>query len=73
MNLIDYFWPRALCQITGIVFLSQLIIEVTGIATRKPEYDWVIYACGAAFLASLIFAVAVVFINALRVWRNEKE
>lgn len=73
MKHIDYFWPLSLCRVTSIVFLSQLILELSGVATRKPEYDWVIYACGAAFFASLLFAAAVVFINALRVWRAGKE
>jgi hypothetical protein len=30
MKRIDYFWPRAATQISGIVFISQAIIEVIG-------------------------------------------
>ena len=68
MKRIDYFWPRALVQITGIVFVTQLIFELSGIGTRKPEFEWVIYACGAAFLASGSYAMAVIAINT---WRSK--
>lgn len=68
MKRIDYFWPRALVQITGIVFVTQVLLELSGIGTRKPEFEWVIYACGAAFLASASFAMAVIAIN---VWRSK--
>lgn len=66
MNRVDYYWARTLLQITSIVFFPQLILEASGILTRKPGFEWVIYACAIAFLASLIYAVALVVINALR-------
>ena len=57
-----------LVQITGIVFASQLVIELSGIVTRKPGMEWVVPACAVAFLSSLIYAAAVVAINA---WREK--
>lgn len=63
MKRIDYYWPRAAVKITGIVFLSQIVMEVSGIASRKPEFWWVIYACTAAFAASIAWSVLAVLIN----------
>lgn len=68
---IDYYWPRVLCQITGIVFATQLLFEVSGIGTRKPGFEWVIYACAAAFTASIMYAGAAIAINAWRSWREQ--
>lgn len=68
MKRIDYFWARMLVQITGIVFVTQLVIEVLGIAARKPGMEWVVPVCAAAFFASLLYAAAVVVINA---WREK--
>lgn len=69
MKKIDYFWPRALCQITGIVFLTQVPIELSN--ARLPGFEWVIYACGAAFLAALLYAATVVVVNANRSRQND--
>lgn len=68
MKKIDYFLARTLVQVSGIVFVTQLVIEVAGIATRKPGMEWVVPACAAAFFASLLYAAAVVAINA---WREK--
>ena len=65
MKRIDYFWPRAAVQVTGIVFVSQLIVTATGIPVRKPEYWWVIYACAAAFVLALVCSLGAVLINAM--------
>jgi hypothetical protein len=70
MKLLDYFWARALVTITGIVFLSQLIIEISGPVTRKPGFEWVIYVCGAAFGAAMLYAIALVLLNA---WIKRRE
>lgn len=64
MKRLDYFWASALVKITGIVFLSQLIVELGGPATRKPGFEWVIYACGGAFGVALLYATVLVFLNA---------
>lgn len=64
MEKYDYFWARAAVQITGIVFFTQLLFEVSGLATRKPEMWWVIWACGAAFAGALIYSTALIALNA---------
>ncbi len=71
MKRIDYFWPRAAVQITGIVFVTQMLFELSGIGTRKPGFEWVIYACASAFMASLMYAGAAIAINAWRSWRGQ--
>lgn len=63
---IDYFWPRIAVQITGIVFATQMIFELSGNITRLPGFEWVIYACAWAFFASLLYAGLVIVINATR-------
>lgn len=65
MKRIDYFLPGILFKITGVVFLTQLLIEVGGIAQRKPGFEWVIYACGGAFLASCVYLIVALVLNAL--------
>ena len=67
MERIDYFCARVIVKITGIVFVTQLIFEVSGIATRKHGFEWVIYAGAGAFGASLLYAAALILINA---WRS---
>jgi hypothetical protein len=72
MKRTDYFWPRISVQIyTGIVFVTQMIVEFLG--ARLPGFEWVIYACAAAFFASLSYAFLVIIINALleRFWLNK--
>jgi hypothetical protein len=63
----DYFWAIEITEITGIVFVSQLVIEVSGIAQRKSGFEWVIYACGAAFACSLLYSAALILMNAMHV------
>ena len=60
----DYFWARAMTQITGVVFFTQLFLEVFGALQRKPGFEWVIYACGATFILSLLYLLILVLINA---------
>lgn len=68
MKKYDYFWARAFIQITGVVFISQLIIELSGIAVRKSGFEWVVYACGAAFFAAILYSFTLVLLNT----RNRK-
>lgn len=58
----DYFVARALVNITGIVFGSQMIVEM--LAARKQGYEWVIYACAGAFVSALLYAATLVVLNA---------
>jgi len=69
MKRYEYSIARSLNVITGIIFFSQLFVEVSGIIKRKPGFEWVIYACGVAFLLSIIYAAVLILLNA----RNEAE
>jgi hypothetical protein len=64
MKRIDYFWPRAATQISGIVFISQAIIEVIGV--RKEGFEWVFPACAIAFAISCTLTIASIVWNAIR-------
>jgi len=64
MKRIDYFWPRAALKITGIVFISQILIDVLGF--RKPEFYWVLPMCGLLFMAAIVWTLYAVVINAIR-------
>jgi hypothetical protein len=64
MKRIDYFFPRAAVQITGVIFLVQVLTEFVG--NRKPGFEWVLQICGGAFLASLIWTLFAVVLNAIR-------
>jgi hypothetical protein len=61
MKRIDYFWPRAALQITGIVFLTQVIVET--IAERKPGFEWVLPACGLAFALAILWTTFAIVWN----------
>jgi len=63
-NAYDYFWAKMLTRFTIVVFFSQLFLEVTGIITRDDGYEWVIYVCGAAFLASVFYSLTLIILNA---------
>jgi len=69
MKRYEYSIARSLNVITGIIFFSQLFMEVSGIIKRKPGFEWVIYACGGAFLMALIYAAVLILLNA----RHNKE
>lgn len=60
----SYFFARALTTFTGIVFFTQIILNIIGLTSIKEGYEWVILACGTAFVASLIYAGVLIFINA---------
>ena len=60
MKRIDYFWPRAIFQITWVVLLTQTIVELLG--ERKSGYEWVMPACGIAFSISAIWVLSLIHI-----------
>jgi len=64
MKRIDYFWPRAIFQITWVVLLTQTIVELLG--ARKSGYEWVMPVCGIAFSISAIWVCFVIVWNAIR-------
>lgn len=67
MKRLSYYPARAAVTITGIVLISQIMVEMGGPVSRKPEFWWVIYACAGAFVLSALYAIAVVAWNA---WVN---
>ncbi len=64
MKRIDYFWPRAATQVTGIIFLVQLLTEAIG--NRKQGFEWVLPVSGAFFVATVAWTLCAVVINAIR-------
>jgi len=64
MKRYNYSIARNFSVFTGIIFFSQLFMEVSGIIKRKPGFEWVIYACGGAFLLSIIYAAVLILLNA---------
>jgi Ni,Fe-hydrogenase I cytochrome b subunit len=64
MKRYDYFWARIATQLTGIVFITQLLIEVAG-AQRKPGFEWVVLACGGAFAVAVFYSLALIALNAI--------
>lgn len=63
MKRLSYYPPRAAVIITGIVLISQIVVEMGGPVSRKPEFWWVIYACAGAFVLSALYAIAAVVWN----------
>ena len=62
MRRIDYFWPRAATRITGIILLSQSVVEIFG--QRKSGYEWVFPLCAWGFVASILWSLFAVIWNA---------
>jgi len=58
-----YFVARQLTIITGVVFVSQLILEISGLITRKPDFGWIIYACAGAFILSIFYSIVLILLN----------
>ena len=71
MKIYDYLIAQSLNIITGIIFFSQLIIEVGGLITRKPGFEWILPFCGGTFLLSVFYSLALVLLNAKA--RHNKE
>ncbi len=65
MKRIDYFWPRAAVQITGIVFFTQVILEISGLAQRKTGLEWVLPVCAGLFAASVAWTLYAIIKNAV--------
>ena len=63
MKRYDYFWARILTNITGIIFFTQAIFELSGLLTRLPGYEWVLTACGIAFGAALLYSLILTVLN----------
>jgi len=56
---------------TGILFFSQLFIcEITGIAQRKPGYEWVTWVCGVIFLSVFI---STIILKSLEIRRKKQK
>jgi len=64
MKRFDYSMARSFNIITGVVFASQLFLEMTGIVKHKTGFGWIVCACGGAFLLSIIYSIVLVLLNA---------
>ncbi len=64
MKRIDYFWPKAATQITGVIFLVQLLTEAIG--NRKQGFEWVLPVSGALFSVAVAWTLCAVVVNAIR-------
>ena len=64
MKRLSYYPARSAVIITGIVLISQIMVEMGGPVSRKPEFWWVIYACAGAFAVSTLCAITTVVWNA---------
>jgi hypothetical protein len=64
MKKLSYIPTRTAVSITGIVFFSQLLLEMSGAYQRKPEYWWIVPATGVAFGLAVLYSIAVVVWNA---------
>lgn len=63
MKKYDYTLARILFKLTGIIFITQLLLEVSGIIVRKQGYEWVLPACGIALLLATAYAGILVLLN----------
>ena len=66
MNKISYVVAKALFIITGVIFLTQFLFEMSGIFVRKEGFESTLLVCLLAFLLSAFYGLAVVVFNASR-------
>ena len=64
MKKLSYFYVKDALLFTGIIFFSQLFLEMTGAYQRKPEYWWIVPATGVTFGLAVLYAIVVVVWNA---------
>lgn len=50
--------------ITGVMFFTQLIMDISGVIQRKAGYEWVLPALGLAFGVSLLITVVAIVLTA---------
>lgn len=62
MKRIDYFWPRAAFQITGTVFVAQLV--TLPLVEWTESKAWAVAVSGAALVAATVWGVWAVYRNA---------
>lgn len=74
MKRYDYYTSRQLVNMTGVIFWSQVILQVLGIIERKPEFDFILPLCGIIWIASIVYAITLVVLNAsIRNKNNKKQ
>jgi len=54
---------KALAEITGFLFFSQLIMEVAGVAVRKSGFEYTLHVCLGMFVASIIYSLIIILLN----------
>lgn len=60
----SYAIARNSTHLTGIIFINQFLIEMSGFVKRQPGYEWVLPACGFAFFLAITYSVCLIVINA---------
>lgn len=64
MKKYNYYTARLLTKITGFVFFSQLIMEVSGLITRKDDFEYTVHVCFLLFVLSGIYSLVLMLLNA---------
>ena len=64
MKKLSYFYAKDALLFTGIIFFSQLLLEMINVYQRKPEYWWIVPATGVAFGLAVLYSIAVIVWNA---------
>lgn len=60
----SYELSRVLIPMTLVIFVGQLILDVVGITERREGFEYVTHICFALFVASLIYLLIVILLNA---------
>ena len=62
----SYTIARGMVKLTGIIFITQLIIEVSGVAVRREAFEYVTHIFGALFFASIAYSVVLIVLSAIK-------
>jgi hypothetical protein len=59
----SYGLARSLTSITGVIFISQGVLDLVGIVDRKPGFELLVPVCGAAFAGAVIYSLVLLALN----------
>ena len=64
MKKYNYFWAKASLKITGIILLTQITIESSGVVVRRAGFEYTVHFFAALFLISALYSLVLILLNA---------
>jgi hypothetical protein len=62
-----------LTKITGFLFFSQILMEVSGMVVRKPGFEYTLHLCLFLFSISTMYWLTLIMLNKIHLKKLNKE